>query len=454
MAKMINNSEYTPIFANKIEINKKIQKIYELIDNIKNIIDISLKVEIIKKSNSYNIVMKNFDKIVKYQDILTSNELRAYEFKKKYNSLTKNELNLFEELQDLNMNKLYASNKKDSMYQVDLIDAVKSKYISLNNKYFINYFILDVDEEDVNLADDFAIGYNYKVINPTNQKHHLILKLKNPIMKYDRNNNKTKQYQYYLNIRKAYHKMYKEFDSNFQENLSKNPANDFFRLQFGREEAFTLKEIKNAIQDLDEKIYFDVETNEDKKIRKIEELAKENIYVGNRNNTLFNVGRKIGYEIELKNREEIDMKIDLYDYIFEKLQVINNKTEPLNEKEVMTITKSITEYCNAQTTIKLKKLMGKYKTPVMNLKVGDKENKIKRANYASQKKKEASELKIRTALKILIKRANNNKMLIKKIRLKDIMEETKLSEITLKRHSNLIKKIKLEKLRDTYTSTP
>lgn len=211
--------------------------------------------------------------------------------------------------------------------------AIKHKNIQHSPKDFISFLVFDYDKPGVLLAaqDANLPEPTWITENPETRTGHIVYALETPV--YKGKGAKKKPIEYVNAIRKAFTKILGS-DPSYNNLITKTPGHKEWNTVYGRSELYSLDELADYILN-----YKDI-----LKVKELSRLQEDEAAILGRNDRLFKTIKKIAYK-EKKNFSDLD---DFQLFIFKLAKGINleqNPLNPLGEREVLGIAKSISKWC-------------------------------------------------------------------------------------------------------------
>jgi hypothetical protein len=243
--------------------------------------------------------------------------------------------------------RIYASTpirgKEHRTYLTPIRKAInESTHIALNNSKYYNYLGIDIDNPEFDLLMLKKINPTIAVKNRDNNKIHLSFKLKQPVYK-----NGKRETRWFLSIKERLNKFFGG-DKAFTNFLTKNPFHKNYITDI-QKKSYTLQELEDFLQ---QNGLFETKVISEKSdvffspIKSISSVVTpsllKKIYIGNRNTSIFNIIRNITYKLRRYNGEL------RYSDVYNLTSDLNSKLQctPLPNSEVMSISKSITNFVN------------------------------------------------------------------------------------------------------------
>lgn len=240
-------------------------------------------------------------------------------------------------------------------FATDLRYAWHMNYIGLDNKYFLNTMIIDVDGGDPLAIWEKAfpdlIRPNYmagKFVQGRLRRPHIVFHLKSPVFKDNR-----KQMQYFEAIKERISMILDEHGCKIdacQPNITKNPCSNMWDVHtFGEHfenKVWSLNELAHLV-DLKRYTPKQYQISRKKRKQQVRRKQAKGVYVG-RNCALFDTLRHVGYAIAVRNNDYNH----LYENLIEEAHEINKGMfagNPLSFKEMKDTVKSIAKYCSTHT---------------------------------------------------------------------------------------------------------
>ena len=309
-------------------------------------------------------------------------------------------------------------------YYSNVVRYKEIKRIQYNSKKVKNFFIVDIDNsQNVDLYLNKNIPTPNMIIrNRGSFGVHLVWVLDFPIWETD-----TKRTVQWERISKSLSHACGG-DKQFTHHIGKNFHNSIdFEITFTDTENYSLNDFKNITTTQPSEGYINTQVRKKSLSRPSIGQVSEKIEVGNRNLGLFNKIRKFSYQELHHHFTNKSFEDSIFRYSHDLNQSIK---EPLDDKEVNRIAKSIVKYC---LTHKTKILTKKKERGKMNLdeNITLKEKQKLSSQYAAKVKTEKTRLKI----KISILEMKKKEM---KINVSSVSKYSKLSRPTITKNKDLL----------------